>query len=65
MMHIHPAKVAFLGVHSLRPPRVVVGWWWWCGWWWRTKVVVVVVVVVRAARVTQARVLAAGASGRP
>ena len=53
----------FLGFHSLRPPRVVVGWWW-CGCVVVEKVVVVVAVVVRAARVSRARALAAGASGR-
>ena len=62
-MHIHPAKLAFLGFHSLRPPRVVVGWWR-CGWCMVEKVVVLVAVVVRAAHVTRACALAAGASSR-
>lgn len=62
VMHIHPAKLAFLGFHSLRPPRVVVGVV--VVWVVVEKVVVVVAVVVRAARVSRARALAAGASGR-
>ena len=63
-VEIRGCKLAFLGFHSLRPPRVVGGgvvvWVVVVG----KKVVVVAAVVVRAARVSRARVLAAGASGR-
>jgi len=62
MMHIHPAAEAFLGISLTEAAQgsggvVVV-------WVVVEKVVVVVAVVVRAARVSRARALAAGASGR-
>jgi hypothetical protein len=63
MMHIHPAAEAFLGISLTEAAQgsgvgvVVV-------WVVVEKVVVVVAVVVRAARVSRACALAAGASGR-
>ena len=60
MMHIHPA-IGLFGISFTEAAQggggvVVV--------WVVEKVVLVVAVVVRAARVTRARALAAGASGR-
>jgi hypothetical protein len=62
MMHIHPAAEDFLGISLTEAAQgsggvVVV-------WVVVEKVVVVVAVVVRASRVSRARALAAGASGR-